>query len=235
MRRGKRFVIGTKGSTGGIEFHPMWQWIRLHPERQPQDVESLNSRRLRDALVKQGWTQYETEDEVRLLPPELAGDTATAAVVGAPSEDDAIEDGGIDAEEQFEFALESHLRDFIVRNLADIRVGGRHVRLFTDSSNREGVEYPTQVGPIDVLAIDESGNFFVFELKLARGPDTAMGQLARYMGWVKKHLAEGREVHGVLVAKEIDEKLRYGALVVPNVSLLEYEISFKWRDASLNV
>jgi RecB family endonuclease NucS len=60
------------------------------------------------------------------------------------------------------------------------------VRLFVDPVGRDGVEYPTAVGPIDILAADDSGAFFVFELKRARSPDHAMGQLTRYMGWVRQ-------------------------------------------------
>ena len=65
-------------------------------------------------------------------------------------------------------------------------------------------------------------------------PDRALGQLARYMGWVKTHLAGGREVRGVVVARSIDEKLRYASCVIPNVALLEYEVQFKLRDVGLN-
>lgn len=85
------------------------------------------------------------------------------------------------------------------------------------------------MGPIDILAADSTGNLYVFELKLDRGPDRALGQLARYMGWVKSHLAAGKTVTGVLVARSIDERLRYAAAVIPNVALLEYEVQFSVR------
>jgi hypothetical protein len=60
-----------------------------------------------------------------------------------------------------------------------------------------------------------------------------MGQLLRYMGWVKKTLAGPHEVHGVIVAKDMDQKLQFAALPVPNVSLLEYEIDFRLRATKL--
>ena len=53
------------------------------------------------------------------------------------------------------------------------------------------------------------------------------------LGWVKKNLAQSREVYGVIVAKDMDEKLRFAALLVPNVSLLEYEVDFRLKTASL--
>ena len=128
------------------------------------------------------------------------------------------------------FAMEAQLRDFIVENISQIPIGGRRVRLYVDASGRNGKEYPTGVGPIDILAVDDSGSFLVFELKLERGPDRALGQLARYMGWVKINLAAQHEVRGVVVARSIDEKLRYAACIIPNIALLEYEVQFRVRD-----
>lgn len=129
------------------------------------------------------------------------------------------------------FAMEAQLRDFIVENISRIPVGGARVQLFRDAEGRDGREYPTDVGPIDILAVNDTGDFFVFELKLDRGPDRALGQLARYMGWVKIHLAKNRDVRGVVVARSIDEKLKYAACVMPNVVLLEYEVEFRLHDA----
>jgi RecB family endonuclease NucS len=94
------------------------------------------------------------------------------------------------------------------------------------------VEYPTAVGSIDILAVDGDGGFAVFELKLDRGPDRALGQLARYMGWVKVNLAGARPVSGVVVARSIDERLRYAVSVIPSVVLLEYEVEFRVREVA---
>ena len=73
--------------------------------------------------------------------------------------------------------------------------------------------------------------FVVFELKLDRGPDAAIGQIARYMGWVKHNLAGERSVRGVIVARTLDEKLRYAASVIPNITLFEYNVSFTLQSA----
>ena len=71
---------------------------------------------------------------------------------------------------------------------------------------------------------------YVFELKLERGPDPALGQVARIIGWIKGNMAGGRQVFGVVVARSFDEKLRFGARVVPGVTLLEYEVEFRVRE-----
>lgn len=125
------------------------------------------------------------------------------------------------------FALESHLRDFLAKNIATIQVNGATLKLYVDPDNRNGVEYPTEVGPIDILAVNASGDFVVIELKVDKGPDRAIGQAMRYMGWVKKHLAAGKKVSGVIVACDINEKLRYAASVAPNITLFEYKLKFE--------
>lgn len=71
-------------------------------------------------------------------------------------------------------------------------------------------QYSTTVGPIDLLAKDaKTGDWVVIELKKGRSADKVYGQCSRYMGWVKKNLAKtGQKVHGVIIGKTIDEKLR---------------------------
>jgi len=73
----------------------------------------------------------------------------------------------------------------------------------------------------------------VFELKLSRGADKAMGQISRYMGWVKMNLAGDKEVKGVIVAKKVDENLKYASSIIPDLSLFEYELNFKIREVSI--
>ncbi len=93
-----------------------------------------------------------------------------------------------------------------------------------DPTGRDGIEFPTAVGPIDILAVDPAGDFYIFELKKGRSPDHAIGQLVRYMGWVKETIGKENKVSGVIVAMEIAPNLRYAVAVVPNVTLFEYEI-----------
>lgn len=116
-------------------------------------------------------------------------------------------------------------------NLNTISVNRRRLRLYVDPTGRDGIEFPSAVGPIDILAVDESGSFYVFELKRASSADRAIGQLARYMGWVQQTIGKGREVSGVIVAKSISDNLRYAASIVPRVHLFEYEVEFHLRPA----
>lgn len=232
----KRFLIAIPTWDGGVELFPMKEWLRQHPEAVPpgRDALDTNSHRLRDGLRAAGWSVEESETEVRLVRPSDAGRLeAIREVLGSP---DVSRDEDLDSNELPEsaFGLEYQLRNFLAQNLPTIRIGDARLQVYVDPTGRDGVEYPTAVGPIDLLAVDEHHRLVVFELKRARTADRAVGQLARYMGWVKHTIGRDREVRGVIVAKSIDERLRYAALVFPNVMRFEYAVEFHLRSASLS-
>jgi len=126
--------------------------------------------------------------------------------------------------QDFAFAFESHLRDFISKNLS--LIGN-----LTLCEN--GIEYNTDVGRIDVLAQNENNEFVVIELKLSRGEDAALGQVQRYMGWLKENLSESDVVHGIIIAKSISKKLKYAVSVTQNIALFEYSMQFNVSSVSL--
>ncbi|SDG95122.1 hypothetical protein SAMN05216466_106161 [Paraburkholderia phenazinium] len=150
-------------------------------------------------------------------------DDETGEDVDSPPEVDAVEpvDDGFGGGA---FALESHLRDYLARNPPGTTTHGA-LSLFVDADGRDGVEYQTDCGPADLVFLDRDGNFVVFELKLGRGPDAALGQVQRYMGWIEHHLAQGKTVSGVIVANAISEKLKYAGKVAPRVQLMEYKLA----------
>jgi hypothetical protein len=205
--------------------------LRQHPNENTTglDPTSRTSHELRNALLKAGWSVKETDSQVLLLKPtEDAENTTIDQVLGTNDEEEISESEPREAS----FTLEYQLRDFLAQNLNTIDVGGRKLRLYVDPSGRDGVEYPSAVGPIDVLAVDENGAFYIFELKRARSPDYALGQLARYMGWVHHTIGAQKTVYGIIVAKRISDNLRYAVSVMPNVNLFEYEVEFHLKAAN---
>jgi hypothetical protein len=121
---------------------------------------------------------------------------------------------------------EKTLEDNLEKNIE--LIGGR----IKASLKLIGRQYATTVGPIDLLAYDSKRKkYVVIELKKGRSADRVFGQLSRYMGWVRKHLAEGNDVVGVIVAARIDEKLRAAraAHAHSEVHLLEFESRMQVR------
>jgi hypothetical protein len=228
----KRFNIAIPKTDGGVELYAMKQWLRDHPEHMPSglDATQSTSHQLKGGLRKVGWSTQETDTEVRLFLP---GTNASSIdlVLGEISDSESNDQGEAETAEAA-FALEYQLRDFIAQNIHIISVDGRALRLYVDPTGTDGIEFPTAVGPIDILAIDASGHFFVFELKRGRTPDHVVGQLTRYMGWVKSTIGKGKDVYGIIVAKQITDVLRYATTVIPKVSLFEYEVEFRLRPAN---
>lgn len=122
------------------------------------------------------------------------------------------------------FAMESHLRDYLAQNLGYIKGTPSILGLFVDESGIPGVEYRTEIGIIDILAKGADGAFYVLELKLARGSNAVVGQILRYMGWVRRNLSQGCPVYGVIVTSETSNKLKYAASEVSDVFVMEYEL-----------
>jgi hypothetical protein len=84
------------------------------------------------------------------------------------------------------------------------------------------------LGRIDILARERSnGDFVVIELKRDQGDDEVVGQVSRYMGWIKQRRAdrEGVGVRGIIVAHEATARLRSAVLPHPNISLYTYQFS----------
>lgn len=133
------------------------------------------------------------------------------------SSDGATED---EPEPGGEFAYESDLRDFLSKNLGIVESG---LELFQDKE-KNGIEYPVEGGRIDILAKDRSGRFVAIELKVSRGRNRTIGQLAYYMGRLDKIFLGAAKSRGIIVAKEISDDLLLACERVPDVSLFEYAL-----------
>jgi hypothetical protein len=138
--------------------------------------------------------------------------------------DDAVGDDGAGDEEQA-FALENDLRNYLAGNLNVIAKG---LHLYQDAQ-RDGVEYPVGGKRVDILAVDQNGDFVVIELKVSRGHERTIGQILYYMGWVQTHLAKDKKVRGVIVAKQVSDELKLACKWTPLVELYEYDVQVTLR------
>ena len=66
------------------------------------------------------------------------------------------------------------------------------------------------------------------ELKRGRGSDVVVGQVLRYMGFVKEELAEpSQAVRGVIIALEDDIRIRRALAMTPMIDFFRYQMTFK--------
>lgn len=135
--------------------------------------------------------------------------------------DETIEDPSI-------FALERHLEDFLVQNWRSTELG-KHYNIYEEDGEIVGQQYSSDTGPIDILAISkDKKELLVVELKKGRIGDVVVGQIQRYMGYVKDELAEDdQRVRGVIIAFEDDTKMRRALSVAQNIDFYTYKINFR--------
>jgi endonuclease len=96
--------------------------------------------------------------------------------------------------------VEAHLQSLLAQRLEALGAGWRLVRR----------EFPTAIGPVDLLCRDEAGGAVAVEIK-RRGEIDGVEQLTRYLDLLNRdpHLAP---VRGVLAAQEIKPQARVLAL-----------------------
>lgn len=153
-------------------------------------------------------------DEIELL---ISGDRPPTIL----STDETVEDPSI-------FALEKHLEDFLVQNWHHTELG-KHYDIYEEDGELVGQQYPSDTGPIDILAISKNKKeLLVVELKKGRVGSVVIGQIQRYMGYVKDVLAEkGQIVRGVIIAFEEDLQIKRAMSVTQNIEFYTYKISFR--------
>jgi hypothetical protein len=134
-----------------------------------------------------------------------------------------------------QFGLERHLHDFLYDNWAHTELG-RDWEIFAQPGEPDaGYEYACPVGKIDILARHRTEKkWLVVELKRNNTSDSVVGQILRYMGWVRQHVAEpGDKVHGLIIARIGDFALQYAISAVPELRFMTYKVGFELIPASL--
>lgn len=174
------------------------------------------SERLRNSMGSVGTvsnvTQYATEIEKLLLGDDPVIITTTDERVEDPSE----------------FALEKHLEDFLVQNWRQTHLG-KDYDIYEENGEVIGQQYGSDTGPIDILAISkDKKELLVVELKKGRVSDVVVGQIQRYMGYVKDELAtNGQRVKGVIIGFDDDVRIQRALSVTKDIEFYTYKVHFK--------
>jgi len=203
---------------GGYEYHkdqllPHRRAVRWFSGRLTHEVMSES---LRNSLKSFG-TVINISKHAQELEDLVSGKQPLEIIVT----DDTIED-------PHRFVLEKHLEDFLVHNWKATELGKRY-KLFEEDGEIVGQQYPSDTGLIDILAISKDRKeLLVVELKKGRASDTVIGQIQRYMGYVKDELAEpGQIVRGAIIAFEDEVRLNRALSVTQNIDFYTYRVHFE--------
>jgi len=122
---------------------------------------------------------------------------------------------------QTSISLERDIEDHLVHNLDSMESGlvlvGRQVNI--------------DVGRIDILAEDSEGTRVVIEIKVGEAKDSAIGQMARYLGWYTR--TESEPPRGIIVAGEFSDAVKYAASAITNLKLVTYQVNFSFMEANI--
>ena len=127
------------------------------------------------------------------------------------------------AEEIIETAisLERDIEDHLVEHLDRVEKGLEYV----------GRQISTDVGRIDILAKDSQGEKVIIEVKAGPAKDSAVGQIARYLGYYAK--MDKNPPRAILIAGEFPDGVKYAASAIPRLKLLAYRVSFSFDKQDL--
>ena len=118
--------------------------------------------------------------------------------------------------------------DFLILNWPKTQLG-KIYDLIIENGELKSQQYKTAIGAIDILAKNKTtGSYVVIELKKNQTSDDTIGQLTRYMGWIKKNKND-IGVSGIIIAGQADKKLDYALQMVPNTEMFIYEVDFKLK------
>lgn len=131
------------------------------------------------------------------------------------------------------FALEKQLEEFLIENWQATPLAKDWVLYNTPEDPEAGNQYPTEIGRIDILARHKrEPRYLVIELKRQQSTDQTVGQVLRYLGWVRKNLAtSGEKVEALIISHKADKDALYALSVVPSVKLMTYEVQFNLHEA----
>ncbi len=124
------------------------------------------------------------------------------------------------------------LRNMLIAEPTMIEAG---LRTFEEDGTPVGAGYLTDVGEIDLLAVDAAAGLLVVMVDEGdKGADLVADVLQR-IGWIRKHLAErGQEVRGLVLVESAPEDLGYAAAAVAGtVAFKTYRLAVSFDDLLL--
>ena len=127
------------------------------------------------------------------------------------------------------FALEKYLEEFIIDNWNSIEGIGDKYQICEEQVDGKRKKFRTDTGEVDIFALSkDKTEYLIIELKKGRASDSVVGQIQRYMGYVKDEVANSdQKVKGLIIALDDDLRIRRALSVTNDIEFNSYKIDFK--------
>jgi hypothetical protein len=109
------------------------------------------------------------------------------------------------------------------------------LRVYRDEGVPVGAGFPTDVGEIDLLALDDAGGLVVAMVAEGDPDKAAVLELLERIGFVRTHVAQpGQEVRGLLLTERLPEPVRYAiAAVGGTLTVKGWRVALRFDDLPL--
>jgi predicted Zn-dependent protease with MMP-like domain len=193
----------------------------------PRSVKMINA--VYNIQIAIGRTGKETADKLGIIPMRVSRVKKLAKAICAypqleacPNEDAATREltNIINESGSNFFRLESYLQKFLESHWDNTELATSW-NLYRNGHVQAGC-----IGIIDILARHKiEPKWLVIELKVRKTSDEVLGQLLRYMGWVRIELAKVDEtVDGLIIGSSPDIKTLYGLHMLTNATFMQYKL-----------
>jgi hypothetical protein len=111
------------------------------------------------------------------------------------------------------------------------------LRVYRDEGGTPvGIDYATGVGAIDLLANDARGNLVaVMVAEKGRGEEDLVAEVLQRIGWLRKHLCDGRQgVRAIVLVEESPASLPYAAAAVADTVIFKtFRVALVFEDVEI--
>lgn len=204
QRRKVRQIIDASHEAECIDYRSAQDWLAIYGE----------------VPTKNSWeTPWTTAADAKDYYERIGRIDAAAAALGR--ENKRITKARIEEYRKVQI-LERVLEDILEHNLEELEPGLTLV----------GRQFSTAVGPIDLLAQDENGQYVVIELKRGRTSDRVVGQVARYLSWVTERMVQGDDdrARAIVVGREYDKHFSAAITQLSRVKPYTYDIRARFDE-----
>lgn len=177
-------------------------------------------RKLRDEVASELSFDFDEVDNfLHWISAEEEGKIAVKNRAG----EDSLAKAGIGLEPPEELFVQK----LIERNFDKI-FAPLNLKLYDGDPNQSGAKFSTPAGIMDFLAEEKNTkDLVVVELKVGKAYDSAVGQISRYVGYLTKELAGEKNVRGIILAEDMDDKAKYALNILPGIEFRKYRLDLK--------